>query len=416
MQRVLVIDKHKRPLMPCHPARSRELLKAGKAAVFRRFPFTIILKEREGGDTQPVALKIDPGSKTTGLTLVADFQTGKQVIWAAELTHRGQAIRDALLSRRQQRRSRRQRKTRYRAARFNNRRRAAGWLAPSLQSREENISTWVVRLAWKCPLASISQELVRFDMQLMQNAEISGIEYQQGELQGYEVREYLLEKWGRQCAYCGVKDLPLEVEHIIPKTRGGSHRVSNLSLACHDCNKEKGTQTAAEFGHPEVQAKAKQPLRDAAAVNATRWALFERLKLTGLPVESGTGGRTKFNRIHHGYPKAHWIDAACVGESGGTVKLSATHRPLLIKATGRQSRQMTRPDQYGFPRTAAKISSTAYGFKTGDLVQAIVPKGKHAGTHVGRVAIRKRPSFALKGFDVHPKYLKVLHRSDGYSY
>jgi len=416
MQRVLVIDKHKRPLMPCHPARSRELLKAGKAAVFRRFPFTIILKEREGGDTQPVALKIDPGSKTTGLTLVADFQTGKQVIWAAELTHRGQAIRDALLSRRQQRRSRRQRKTRYRAARFNNRRRAAGWLAPSLQSRVENISTWVVRLAWKCPLASISQELVRFDMQLMQNAEISGIEYQQGELQGYEVREYLLEKWGRQCAYCGVKDLPLEVEHIIPKTRGGSHRVSNLSLACHDCNKEKGTQTAAEFGHPEVQAKAKQPLRDAAAVNATRWALFERLKLTGLPVESGTGGRTKFNRIHHGYPKAHWIDAACVGESGGTVKLSATHRPLLIKATGRQSRQMTRPDQYGFPRTAAKISSTAYGFKTGDLVQAIVPKGKHAGTHVGRVAIRKRPSFALKGFDVHPKYLKVLHRSDGYSY
>jgi len=77
---------------------------------------------------------------------------------------------------------------------------------------------------------------------------------------------------------------------------------------------------------------------------------------------------------------------------------------------------MTTPDKYGFPRTMAKISSTAYGFKTGDLVQAIVPSGKHAGTHVGRVAIRKRPSFALKGLDVHPKYLKALHRSDGYSY
>ena len=233
MQRVLVIDKNKKALMPCHPARARELLNAGKAAVYRRFPFTIILKEREGGDTQPVALKIDPGSKTTGLALVADFKSGKRVIWAAELTHRGQAIRDALLSRRQLRRFRRQRKTRYRAARFNNRRRVAGWLAPSLQSRVENIWTWAVRLAWKCPLASISQELVRFDMQLMENAEISGVEYQQGELQGYEVREYLLEKWGRKCAYCGVKDLPLEMEHITPKTRGGSNRVTNLSIACH---------------------------------------------------------------------------------------------------------------------------------------------------------------------------------------
>jgi len=348
--------------------------------------------------------------------VVADFPSGKQVIWAAELTHRGQAIRDALLRRSQQRCFRRQRQTRYRAARFLNRAKPKGWLAPSLKSRLDNIWTWGVRLARACPITSLSQELVRFDTQLMQNAEISGVEYQQGELQGYEVREYLLEKWGRECAYCGVKDLPLEVEHIIPKTRGGSHRVSNLSLACHDCNEEKGTQTAAEFGHPEVQAKAKQPLKDAAAVNATRWALFNRLKLTGLPVEVGTGGRTKFNRFSQGYPKAHWIDAACVGESGGAVKLSATHRSLLIKATGRQSRQMTRPDQYGFPRTAAKISSTAYGFKTGDLVQAIVPRGKHAGTHVGRVAIRKRPSFALKGFDVHPKYLKMLHHSDGDSY
>ncbi len=305
MQRVIEIDKNKKALMPCHPARAKELLDAGKAAVYRRFPFTIILKEREGGDTQPVALKIDSGSKTTGLALVADFQSGKRVIWGAELTHRGPAIR---------------------------------------------------------------------------------------------------------------KDLPLEIEHITPKTRGGSNRVTNLSLACHECNQKKGTQTAAEFGHPDVQAKAKQPLKDAAAVNATRWALFNRLKLTGLPVDVATGGRTKFNRFGQGYPKAHWIDAAYVGESGGAVKLSATHSPLLIKATGRQRRQMTLPDKHGFPRTTAKISSRAYDFKTGDLVKAIVPAGKHAATHVGRVAIHNRPSFGLNGFDVHPKRLKTLHHSDGYSY
>ena len=80
MQRVLVIDRNKKALMPCHPARAKELLKSGKAAVYRRFPFTIILKEREGGDTQPVALKIDLGSKTTGLALVADFKRGQCVI------------------------------------------------------------------------------------------------------------------------------------------------------------------------------------------------------------------------------------------------------------------------------------------------------------------------------------------------
>jgi len=77
MQRVLVLDKNKKALMPCHPARAKELLDKGKAAVYRHFPFTIILKEREGGDTQPVALKIDPGSSTTGLALVADFKSGK---------------------------------------------------------------------------------------------------------------------------------------------------------------------------------------------------------------------------------------------------------------------------------------------------------------------------------------------------
>jgi len=173
MQRVLVLDKNKKPLMPCHPARARQLLTRGKAAVFREYPFTIILKERDGGDVQPVTVKVDPGSKTTGIALVADFKRSKCVIWAGELTYRGQQIRDKLLSRRQLRRGRCSRKTRYRPARFLNRRRAEGWLAPSLQSRVENTSTWVGRLRRWSPVRSLSMELVRFDTQLMTNAEIS---------------------------------------------------------------------------------------------------------------------------------------------------------------------------------------------------------------------------------------------------
>jgi hypothetical protein len=188
----------------------------------------------------------------------------------------------------------------------------------------------------------------------MQNPEISGVEYQQGDLMGYEIREYLLEKWGRKCAYCGRTEVPLEVEHILPKSRGGSNRVSNLTLSCHKCNQEKGSRTAAEFGHPEIQAEARQPLKDAAAVNTTRWELWRRLSESGLPVHCGTGGRTKYNRTRFNLPKDHWIDAACVGEMESLPYLPPALTPLTIQAMGHGCRQMCRMDKYGFPRTGAK--------------------------------------------------------------
>ena len=402
--------------MPCHPARARELLKNGRAKVLRRYPFTIILLDREGGDVQTVTLKIDPGSKTTGLALVADSKRGKRVVWAGELNHRGEQIKAALLSRKQLRRGRRSRKTRYRQPRFDNRRRAEGWIPPSLRSRVDNVLTWVERLRRFTPICAISMELVKFDTQVMQNSEISGVEYQQGELMGYEVREYLLEKWGRKCAYCGATNMPLEIEHIIPKSRGGSNRASNLTLACNACNQCKGNQTAEEFGYPAIQGKAKQPLKDVAAVNTTRWTLYRRLRQCGLPLEVGTGARTKYNRTKQNYPKEHWIDAACVGVSGEKVYIASGTTPLVVKATGRQSRIMCRPDKYGFPRTKAKQGRVHYGFQTGDIVLATIPEGKYTGLHIGRVAVRNRPSFRLNDFDVHPKYLKVLHHADGYSY
>ena len=123
--RVFVLDAQRAPLMPCHPARARELLREGKAAVFRRFPFTIILNERNGGGTQNLTIKSDPGSKTTGLALVAAFRRGLTVIWAGELAHRGHIIHAALERRSDQRHSRRSRKTRHRAPRFDHRTRPA---------------------------------------------------------------------------------------------------------------------------------------------------------------------------------------------------------------------------------------------------------------------------------------------------
>ena len=421
MQRVLVVDKDRAPLMPCHPARARELLKQGRAAVLRRYPFTIILKDRTGGEVQATQFKVDPGAKTTGLALVANFKRGLRCIWAAELAHRGQQIRDALLSRRQLRRGRRGRKTRYRPARFDNRRRHEGWLPPSVQSRVDNVFTWANRLYRWTPLCAVSLELVKFDTQKMQRPEVNGVEYQQGELAGYEVREYLLEKWRRTCAYCGAKDVPLEVEHIVPRSRGGSNRVSNLTLACTSCNQHKGNQTAAEFGHPDIQCKAKQPLKDAAAVNVTRWALFNGFKSSGIPLETGTGGRTKYNRRNQNYPKAHWIDAACVGESGERVYIAPDHAPLTMKANGHQSRLMCRVNRYGFPRTKAKQGRVQHGFQTGDIVRAVVTAGKKIGTYIGRVAVRSSGSFNITTHagtvqGINHRYCTHHHKSDGYSY
>src|SRR5450755_5122508 len=204
MSQVFVVDTKKTPLDPVHPGWARLLLKQGKAAVLKHFPFTIILKgESVDPQIEPLRIKLDPGSRTTGIAIVNDGSG--EVVFAAELTHRGQAIKDALDRRRASRRSRRARHTRYRKPRFNNRTRRQGWLAPSLESRVLNVLTWVQRLMRLCPIEAISMELVKFDMQAMEQPGSEGCQYQQGTLAGYELREYLLEKWGRRCVYCATE-------------------------------------------------------------------------------------------------------------------------------------------------------------------------------------------------------------------
>ena len=427
MQRVFVLDKKKQPLMPCHPARARELLRKKRAAVWRLKPFTIILKDRVGGDTQATELKYDAGSKVTGIALVVHGAQGAKVAWAAHLHHRGQAIRDALLSRRGIRRSRRHRKTRYRAPRFLNRTRPEGWLAPSLQSRVDNIASWTKKLIRLTPITNLTSELVRFDMQKLRNPEIDGVAYQRGTLFGFELREYLLYKWQHRCAYCSSENVPLELDHVVPKSKGGSDSVTNLVLACRPCNEKKANRSIEVFlaKKPELLKKISQqlksPLKDAAAINTIRYAIGERLKTFGLPIGFGTGGHTKFNRTSQGYDKDHWIDAVCVGKSGSHVIIPRGMQPLVIKAMGRGARQMCRVDRYGFPRTSAKQSKIVKGFATGDWVKAVVTKGKKIGTYIGRVAVRRSGSFNIKTKDelidsISWKYFKLLQKGDGYAY
>ena len=439
---VFVLDQRQRPLMPCSQKRARKLLEAGRARVHRLLPFAIRLTDRTLADSavQPMRLSLDPGSKTTGLALCrvespVDADTGEitapvmHIAFLMELVHRGQAIKDALHSRAVMRCPRRGRNLRYRAPRFLNRGGdKTGWIAPSLMHRVLTTKTWVKRISKLAPVTHLAQELVKFDMQLMQaqseGGDISGVEYQQGTLTGYSVREYLLEKFSRTCMYCDAQQVALQVEHITPKAKGGSSRVSNLGLSCGPCNTKKAARDVREFvKDPErlarILARAKAPLKDAAAVNATRWVLFNTLKATGMPVASGTGAQTKFNRTRLGIAKGHALDAACVGDVGDVRRPA---QPVLqVKCSGRGSHCRTRLNAFGFPRGYLMREKSIQGFRTGDMVVATVTTGKKVGVHKGRVAIRKTGSFNIQtGTDVIQgighKHCRITQRGDGYGY
>ena len=228
-------------------------------------------------------------------------------------------------------------------------------------------------------------------------------------------------------AIVGSRTLRLQVEHIQAKVNGGTDRVSNLCLACDPCNQAKGTQDIRVFlaDKPallaQLLAQAKAPLKDAAAVNTTRWALYERLQALALPVECGSGGLTKFNRTVRQLPKEHWLDAACVGKSTPLQLKVAGVSPLLITATGHGSRQKCNVNAIGFPCSKPKAAKKVKGFQTGDMVRAVVTRGTKQGVYVGRVVVRARGSFDIRTKQgrvqgISYRFCTPLYRCDGYNY
>jgi 5-methylcytosine-specific restriction endonuclease McrA len=390
-------------------------------------------------------LKIDPGARTTGLAILREDNLGGTLLWFGEVQHKP-GIKDRLDTRRAVRRSRRQRKTRYRPKRFHNRKRQAKWLPPSLEARVQQIIQAVHKLRQWLPLSALSTEHAKFDTQLLHNPQIHGVEYQHGTLYGTEVKEYLLEKYQRICVYCGgaSKDPILHVEHVIPKKPRygpkGTDRIANLVIACRRCNNEKGNTQPQEWYEqletsprqldqiraqrlPTILRQLKQPLRAAALMNATRWKLYELLQTMGLPVECGTGARTKFQRRARGFPKTHYYDAACVGASTPLEIQLATSYVAQWVAIGRGHRQMARINKYGFPIAHRQRQKRYFGFQTGDLVRAVVPKGKYQGTWKGRVAVRASGYFDVKDGTgkrlcqgIRWSYLQLVQRHNGWYY
>ena len=317
--KVFVLSKEGKTLMPTTPRRARVWLEAKRARVVRRDPFTIRLRFATKAHVRLARVGVDTGSKDVGIAAT----TNGEVVFQAEVRLRDD-ITEKLRRRRQYRHNRRARKTRYRQGRYDNRRRPDGWLPPSLHSKAAATVKAVRFLASFLPVGRVTVEVGSFDTQRMQNPDIAGIEYQQGELEGYLLREYILEKFQRTCVYCGIQGVPLEIDHLLPKARGGSNRASNLTLACCPCNQRKGQQTAAEFGFPDVQAKARVLLRDAAHVSSVKSKVVHDLQ--AIFGESRVcityGYETKYQRIQVlDLPKSHMNDAVAIAcEIGEVVK------------------------------------------------------------------------------------------------
>ena len=357
---VPVLDRDGSPLMPTRPSRARRLIRQGRAEKrWRKGVFFIQMLDVGINDpdveVDGVDLNIDPGAGATGLAVTSETPDGRRAHALVELRHRGSLVRNKMDRRRSFRRNRRGR-LRNRKPRFDNRTRPEGWMPPSLVTRLANTETWVRRLCSLFPVTLVQVETAVFDTQLMADQEITGREYQQGELAGWQMRSYIFHRDGNRCAYCGdAKAQRYELDHIVPRSRGGTDRVSNLVVSCHDCNVSKGNAPVEEFlaGRPArlaaIRAIRLAPLAGASQMNVIVPELLRRIERMGLPVSTHDAYTTSWTRKRLRVPKTHVNDALCIGAPDALEYLP--HRKTVVRAVGHGDRQMLRPaDRHGNPR------------------------------------------------------------------
>lgn len=287
--------------MPTTPRKARVLLRDGRAKVVKRTPFTIQLKYATGENRQEITLGVDAGSKTIGLSA----STEDEELYSAEVQIRNDIV-DLLSTRRQNRRTRRNR-LRYRPARFDNRKKDKGWLAPSIQNKIGAHLSVVENIRKILPISKIVVEVASFDIQKIKNPDIESKEYQQGEQLGFwNVREYVLFRDGHKChGKKGCKNQILNVHHIESRKTGGDSP-GNLITLCEECHK------AYHNGMLKLNLKRQPSFRDAAFMGIMRWAFYNKLNELYPNVSLTYGYITKNTRIRNDLPKEHRIDALCI--------------------------------------------------------------------------------------------------------
>jgi 5-methylcytosine-specific restriction endonuclease McrA len=355
--KVYVISMNGKPLMPTNPAKARHLLRDGKANVVNREPFTIQLNYPCGTAIQPITLGVDSGSKVVGLSAVTDDEE----IYVAEVQLRSD-VTDNISTRRQLRRSRRNRKTRYRQSRFNNRKRDVGWLSPTINQKINTHMNVVADVHKILPITKIIVETASFDIQKIKNQEIKGKEYQLGEqFNFWNVREYVLFRDNHECQHCcgKSKDKILNVHHIESRKTGGN-APNNLITLCETCHRKYHN------GDIILKVKRGDSFRDSAFMGIMRWTLYDKLKGQYSNVSMTYGYITKNTRIYHGLPKGHRIDALCIT---GYPMVKQSDVWYLRKATRRHNRKLHKTTILkGSYRKANQSTKYVFGFQLFDKV------------------------------------------------
>lgn len=404
---VYVLDIDGNPIMPTRRhGHVRRLLMEGKAHVVRRCPFTIRLTYETEGNTQPITLGVDAGSKTIGLSAT----TEKNVLFESEVMLRNDIV-NLLSSRRELRRARRNRKTRHRKARFNNRRKPKGWLAPSVRNKVDTHLSVIRKVHDILPVSRVVVETASFDIQKI-NALKSGKDapqgkdYQHGDQLGFwNVREYVLFRDGHTCQCCKGKsgDKILNVHHIESRKTGGD-APNNLITLCNACHKG---YHAGKVKLPK-NIRRGMSFRDAAFMGIMRWALYDELKAMYENVSMTFGYITKNTRIEHGLPKEHRVDARCIS---GNPTATPPDEWFLQRKTRRHNRQLHKMTiGKGGKRKNNQAPKYVHGFQLFDRVRC----GKTECFVFGR---RMRGYFSVRlvdgtvvSSDVACKRLKLLER------
>lgn len=334
---VYVLNKNGVPIMPTrNHAKVRVLLKQGKAKVVKRTPFTIQLLYDSTNYTQPISLGVDAGSKVIGLSAT----TNTKELFASNITIRNDIV-NLLSTRRQNRRTRRSHKTRYRKPRFNNRvsSKKQGWLAPSIQNKVETHLTCIKRVYDILPITNIVVEVASFDIQKIKNPSISGVEYQQGEqLNFWNVREYVLHRDNHTCQCCKgkSKDNILNVHHIESRKTGGN-APNNLITLCETCH------TKYHKGLIKLPKTIKRGMsfRDAAFMGIMRWHFYNKLKTMYPNVSLTYGFITKNTRINNHLTKDHYVDARCISGHPLATPLGIVYYQKKVRCHNRQIHKNT---------------------------------------------------------------------------
>ena len=363
---VYIINKEGQPLMPCKPQKARKLLREGKATVVKHEPFTLQLKYGSSGYEQPITLGVDAGSVHIG----ASASTKKQELYASETVMRsgdGKASIVRLLAKRLElRRSRRNRKTRYRKARFLNRvhNKHKAWLAPSVKNKINVHLKLIADIHEILPVTKVIVEVAQFDIQRIKNPDISGTEYQRGEQLGWNnVREYVLFRDGHQCQCCHGRsgDSILNVHHIESRMTGGN-TPNNLITLCKHCHQ---SYHQGSISLPKIIRRGMR-FRDAAFMGIMRRTFYTRLKEQYPNVHLTYGYITKNTRIANNIAKTHTSDAYCIA---GNVEAKRLGYEYLRKQVRRHNRKLHR-EAYakGNIRRRAQAGHIVRGFCLNDTV------------------------------------------------